>query len=247
MVLLLLLLALLAPPPPLTDGVLASLAEVEDDRDAPDAGMLALLKHVEAWPKDAGSSGIRLHVDHDELVASPEAHRGVLMVVEGRLEQVNQLASPLEDVQEWFVRPPEGRPVMVYVPMPGDLVRPGDDVVLECYFYKRLQLEDRQGVSRAFPVFIGGQPRVVAAERRAVDTALRDAKAYTDAMVYLVSSIVLLLLVVGGLVLVTSRVKRRPPHAGIFGDVEPDPPVPSLPDDPADAMAELKRRGAEDQ
>ena len=31
------------------------------------------------------------------------------------------------------------------------------------------------------------------------------------------------------------------------GDVDPDPPVPPLPDDPADAMAELKRRNAEDQ
>ena len=247
MVLLLALLSVLAPPPPLPDAVVDALLQVEDDRDAPDAGMLALLEHVQAWPDKAGSLAGRLHVEHDELVASPAAHRGVLMVVEGRLEQVEQLARPLEMVQEWFVRSPEGRPVMVYVPMQGMLARPGDEVVLACYFYKRLQLEDRQGVARVYPVFIGGQPRVVAMEEQAVDAALRDAEAYTTTMVSLISAIVLVLFVVLGLLWLNRRSKRRTPHAGIFGDVDPEPPVPPLPDDPADAMAELKRRSAEDQ
>ena len=32
---------------------------------------------------------------------------------------------------------------------------------------------------------------------------------------------------------------------GNFGDVDPEPPMPSLPDDPADAMAEMMRRNSE--
>ncbi|MDG1899733.1 MAG: hypothetical protein P8I74_07690 [Phycisphaerales bacterium] len=247
MVVLLLLLALFEPPPPLSDAVREVLVEVQDDRDAPDAGMLALLNHVQAWPKNAGSLGGRLHIEHDELVASPAAHRGVLMVVEGRLEQVEQLARPLERVQEWFVRPADGRPVMVYVPMQGMLAKPGDEVVLECYFYKRLRIEDRQGVSRTYPVFIGGQPRVVAMEEQAVDAALRDAKAYMTTMVSLIFAVVAVLFVVLGLLWLNRRSKRRTPHAGIFGDVDPEPPVPPLPDEPADAMDELSRRNSENE
>jgi len=235
-------------PPPLPESAIEALSQVVDDQDAPDAGFIALLNHVRSWPPGAGSVGLRLVVEHEALVEHPGNYRGELLVIEGRLEQASTLARPLDSVQEWFVRPPDGHPVMVYVPLQGmPPVQPGDEVVLEGYFYKRLQIEDRQGVSRAYPVFIGGQPRVVAVEMRAVETALRNAEAYTTTMVLLVSSVLVLLVVVVGLLLVTRRLKRRTRPAGIFGAVDPDPPAPSLPDDPADAMAELKRHSIEDR
>ena len=215
-----------------------------DDQDAPDAGFIALLNHVRSWPPGAGSVGLRLVIDHDALIEHPGDYRGELLVIEGQIEQAATLARPLETVQEWFVRPPDGRPVMVYVPLQGmPPVQPGDEVVLEGYFYKRLQIEDRQGVSRAYPVFIGGQPRVVAVEMRAVDTALRGAKA----SVAMISGVVVLLLVVVGLLLLIRRSKRRTRPVGTFGAVDPDPPAPALPDDPADAMEEMKQRNCEDQ
>lgn len=247
MVVLVLLLALMEPPPPLSGAVMESLAEVEDDRDAPDAGFIALLKQVQAWPPGASPVGPVVDVDHDELVSSPATHRGSLMVIAGRLEQVKQLARPLEKVQEWFVRPPGGRPLMVYVPSPGKpLVRPGDEVTLGGYFYKRLQIEDRQGVLRAYPVFIGGQPRVVALESQEVEAALRDARAYTSRMVLVIAGLVGLVFVMVGLMLFIRRSKRKVRRQGIFGEVDPEPPMPSLPEDPADAMAELMRRNNED-
>ena len=246
MVVLLLLIALLEPPPPLPGAVMESLAGVQDDRDAPDAGFFALLNHVRDWPAGIESIGVPVAVDHDELVASPAAHRGTLMFIEGRLEQSRLLEPPLETVQEWFVRLADGRPVMVYAPLPGGpLLRPGDDVMLEGYFYKRLQLEDRQGIARMYPVFIGGQPRVVAVESRAIDAALRDTQSSVTRTVWLVGGIVLLLVLMLGLLSLIRRSQRTTSHPGNFGDVDPEPPMPSLPDDPADAMAEMMRRNSE--
>ncbi len=247
MVVLVLLLALLEPLPPLSGAVMESLEEVEDDRDAPDAGFLALLKQVRTWPPEASPVDGAMELDHDEFVSSPASHRGVLVMITGRLEQVKQLARPLEKVQEWFVRPPGGRPVMVYVPSPGKpLVRPGDDVTLGGYFYKRLQIEDRQGVLRAYPVFIGGQPRVVMLESQEVEAALRDARAHTSRMVMVIAGLVGLVLVMVGLMVFIRRSKRKSRRPGIFGEVDPEPPMPSLPEDPAEAMAELMRRNNED-
>ena len=246
MLVLVLLVAVLESPPPLPGAVMESLAAVQDDRDAPDTGFFALLNHVRDWPAGVESTGAPPALEHDELVTSPAAHRGTLMLIEGRLEQVRQLDRPLETVQEWFVRLADGRPVMVYAPLPGGpLLQPGDDVMLGGYFYKRLQMEDRQGNARVYPVFIGGQPRAVIAESRAVDTALLDARSYVTRTVWLVGGIALLLVLMFGLLMLIRRSKRTAPHTGNFGDVDPEPPMPSLPDDPADAMAEMMRRNSE--
>ena len=235
-------------PPPLPESAIEALSQVVDDQDAPDAGFIELLNHVRSWPPGAGSIGPRLGIDHDALIEHPGDYRGELLVIEGQIEQAATLARPLETVQEWFVRSPDGRPAMVYVPLQGILpVQPGDDVVLEGYFYKRLQIEDRQGVSRAYPVFIGGQPRVVAGVEREVDAALRDSKAYVDTMVLLIAGVAVLLLVVVGLLLLTRRSKRRTRLTGIFDDVDSSVPDPPLPEDPAGALGELKHRNCEDQ
>lgn len=221
-------------PPPWMEASL--LAEAEDDQDIPDEAFHLLIDHVRTWPEGARTPGPRLEVAREDLLRDPAAHRGLLLVIEGRIEQHRDLAPPFEDVQEWFVRDLAGDPWIVYVVGEHDgTTRDGQGVILEAHFYKRMLLDDRSGIQRTYPALAGAMPLAVPGEGTA-PMAVEAARLW-----------VLLAILAGVLLLVfllARRASGRPTgRRAIVLSEDSLPPDPPLPGEADEALRELKRRG----
>ncbi len=224
----------LAAIEPLTDDQRVRLATAFDGRDHQEAAFVALVENVRLWTPGVGDSPIRLQSNLTAMLGDPEAYRGSLCRIAGRVQQQTPLSALYEGVTEWFVRDESGRPILVYVvghegdPTIGD----GQSVVLHARFYKRVDDIARDGVSRSYPAFVGAWPR----RPVAADAALGGVLVVVVPIAVLLVIFLLLMLYVR-----RNRAERRLGRPVIGERPEVDA-SPALPDDPVDALNEMRRR-----
>lgn len=221
-------------PPPWMES--STLAGAEDDSDIPDESFFILIDHVRSWPEGARTPGVRLEVAREDLLKDPANHRGLLLVIEGRIEQHHDLGPPFEDVQEWFVRDLAGDPWIVYVVgerngATGD----GQRVILEAHFYKRMLLEDRSGIQRAYPALAGAFPIVLPVEG---PPPVAGGVAELWALLAILAGALLLVMLLARRAAGQTASRRAIVHSE--DSLPPDPPLPGEADE---ALRELKRRG----
>jgi hypothetical protein len=179
---------------------------------------------------------VRLEVDPDQLLADPAANRGKLFQLAGTLEQPAWLPPPDDAIAEWFVRDAAGRPMLVYVCglTLNDSFHDGQAVTLPARFYKRIDARARDGRVHGYAAFVGAYPRPVSGGGGLGN-------------LWKVVVPVAVMLVVFLALLVNARRGGRPAPR-VSRMVMPVPGgEPPLPDDPVEALGELRRRaGAED-
>ena len=120
---------------------------------------------------------MRLNPDPEALLADPEAFRGLLFRVEGTLEQRTPLDGAFAEVEEWFVRDEQERPLLLYVDVTGPasieegLVAPGRSLAVYARFYKRIDAVARDQTVHRYPAFVGANPWWTDDSPRASDRA----------------------------------------------------------------------------
>ena len=227
---------MLAVIPPLTDDERVRLATAYDGRDHQEEAFMALLEHVGRWSGRVGDTPVRLHPDFEAMVDDPDAYRGELCRVVGAIGQQTRLPAPYDAATEWFVRDDTGRPILVYVVGldPAAPFRYGERIVILGRFYKRVEAVARDGVVRAYPALVGAFPRRLAAGAGGEWGGL-----------WVVAFPVAFMLVIFLVLFVYVTRRRRPTHAylALATHLAPDATEgPPLPADPAEALAELRRR-----
>jgi len=239
---------LLTAIPPLTEDQYIRLSTAYDGRDHREEAFAALLENAEAWSEGVGDAPVRLSGDIYAMIAAPDEYRGELYRIVGAIQQRTRLDGPWEGVWEWFVRDDSGRPLIVYVTglMPEDDVhfRDGRRVLIYARYYKRVDAVARDGQLRSYAAFVGAHPSPAS-------TAASGASSFSIvlalAVLLLVGLIVVLVLV---FVVARRQRSRRPARRalpGAEGDAMAVDDGGPLPDDPAEALAELKRRAEADQ
>lgn len=242
--------------PPLDASTLRDLASARDGFDYREQAFFALVNSVRAWtqsPADAGES-IRLTFDAQSLVDEPAAARGELFRIAGELLQHTLLDPPYEDVSEWFIRDSRTRePVMVYI-VHADATPSFADrqhVQVDARFYKRMRFTARDRQVRDYPAFVGRFPIALAASTQPSSLAASQPQMTTnrglDLLGVIAGPVVLLLVVFAGLRLWIARKIRRVQDRFATLPRWNDPAAEvddaaGLPDDPAAALAELRRR-----
>ncbi|MHC4210953.1 MAG: hypothetical protein ACYTE6_02440 [Planctomycetota bacterium] len=222
--------------PPLTDAQSTRLGTAADGRDDPDDAFAALVEHVARWTPGAGDAALRSEADLDLILAEPSAYRGELYRVAGSIQQQAPLPYPYEDVSEWVVRDGAGRPILVYVCglAPDHGFRVGRPVVIPGRFYKRVDAVALDGRLRRYPAFVGAFPRPGAGREG-------------WARLWTVTIPVAVMLTVFLLLLLYARRGRGPMRARAAGAGPwTEQGSESLPEDPAEALAELRRRAEAD-
>lgn len=224
---------------PLSDAESIELETADDDADVSETAFRALVENARQWTEPVGDAPIGINPDYAALLEDPAAHRGDVFRIEGVLQQRTAMDEPGGPIEEWFIRTADGRPVQVFVidpraARPGIRFRDGTPVVVLGRFYKRTEDVDRQGRTQQYPAFVGALPRLASEGRwTAVATPL-----------WIIAALIATLLIVFAILLVAARRARRTPtHVPGTKAQEPivDDPRP-LPDDPAEALAELRRR-----
>ncbi len=237
----------LATIPPLTEDQRVRLDTAYDGRDHQEEAFVALIENASGWTSGLGDVPVRLKPDIDAMVASPDVYRGELCRIAGVIQQRTRLERPHDQVWEWFVRDDDGRPILVYVvgltAEDESLFDDGDQVGLIGRFYKRVDADARDGRTRSYPAFVTAVEQI---GRAGLDGGADMKGLFTLAAVVLIAAGVLVVLLV-----VVARRQRggsRPRRASgvVDGQAAEVDEGGSLPDDPAEALAELKRRAEVD-
>ncbi|MHC4079754.1 MAG: hypothetical protein ACYSU2_00375 [Planctomycetota bacterium] len=224
--------------PPLTDSERARLDGAVDGRDQRGEAFAALVENISRWSPGAGETPVRLDPDLEQLLTEPAAHRGQLFRVAGGLEQQTPLAYPYEDVSEWVVRDRSGRLALVFVCGldPDHGFQPDRPVEILARFYKRVDAVARDGRLHRYPAFVGAFPE-------------SGAGGAGWGRLWTVTVPVAVMLVVFLLLLLYAR-RGQGPMRGRVGATGPwttEQGDEHLPDDPAEALAELRRRAETDE
>jgi hypothetical protein len=229
---------------PLSDDERVRLETAIDGRDHREEAFVALLENVRSWNAEAipGDTPVIVEPNVEAMLVSPDRWRGELCRIDGVIQQRHTLDRPFEGVREWFLRLDDGRPILLFISgldePEASRFRDGRRVIAYARFYKRIDAMARDGKQHAYPAFVGRRPVLARAAVGAGGHGILAAIAMPVAG----------LLVVFLLVWTWSRRRsgrQRVPIAtpGESG-TEVDDNVP-LPDDPCEALGELKRR-AED-
>ena len=234
--------ALLASVPPLTGEQRVRLDTAYDGRDHREEAFAALLEHVRTWTPGRVQLPVRLDPDLRAMTAAPGDFRGDLCRIAGRLERITPLSSPFDGVEEWCVGERDGPLALVYLPRAdAEADAPfvaGRRVVLLARFYKRIDAIALDGRSHSYPAFVGAFPRVAS-------SGAATGWDPTGAM-WLAA---LLVATLGAMLMFVLLLARRARHRRLIA--RPRLPMESLaevdeggplPDDPAEALAELRRR-----
>jgi hypothetical protein len=243
--LLTLILAMLAAISPLTREQQIAIDTAFDGRDHQESAFIALLENAATWTTGPDDTPVRLHVDVDALRADPDAYRGALYRIEGVLQDRERLAAPYERVELWYLRLNDKTPIAVYLPVTdaGPLIgtppAAGTRIVCFARFYKRLEGENRRGRMAQWAAFVGNHPDVVA--------PVNPPASSTPTIV--IAAVLLMFIVFAGLLIIARRTSsRRRDRLAFRTDDDDDDDrddavsLPPLPDDPADALAELRHR-----
>ena len=153
---------------PLTEAQTVRLQAAQTARDHREDAFAALIENAVLWEGDPANVPARDHPDSDAVLSSPDAYRGDLFRIRGRLEQITRLKRPYESVFEWFIASEASdRLMIVYVASPAEpgSFKPGDDVEILGRFYKGLTMTARDGVAREYPAYVGALPGHLAAAK----------------------------------------------------------------------------------
>lgn len=231
----------IAAIPPLTNEQVARVSGAADGADYHDEAFLALVENARQWTEGLGDAPIRLNPNLQAMTQDPAAFRGELCRASGTLQQMTRLAPPYQDVNEWFVQTSDGQAVIAYVVGMDQSSRfiELQVVELDARFYKRMELTSRDGVKRNYPALVGAFPRSSTPPLQGVSRSS------------VIAGLVVLMAVIFVGVLLWAR-KSGGGRRGRLGvqnsgssfapgvwSVDDDAP---LPDDPGQALAELKRR-----
>jgi len=231
---------------PLTPQQHERLSITVDGPDQRDDAFAALVENIRRWTGEPSDEPIRLSPDFKALLERPAEFRGDLCRIAGRIQQRAQLPPPFEMMTEWFIRIETGLPVIVYVAglEPGTGFDEGRLIEIDARFFKRIDLTARDGKVHGYPAFVGAFPRLIA------KAAAPQPQPIGPRRLWLIAGpVVAMLIVFAALFLYVRRQqKRRAPHRwwrrtrDLEPTAEPVDGGASLPDDPAEALAELKRR-----
>jgi hypothetical protein len=225
--------------PPLTAGQRIRLETATDGRDHREEAFIALLENARQFGETPGDAPVRLSPDIDAMLDDPESYRGELCRVRGTIEQITKLGRPYDDVWEWFVIEPSDRPVIVFVVDLTDdeqsTFSRGAEIALYARFYKRIDAVVRDGKMHRYAAFVGAKPRLLAVSWGGLGTT---GTFFVILLVALLIFVVLLILV--------RRQRRSLPVRRVRSIVSDSPEEldrsADLPDDPVEALAELRRR-----
>ena len=275
-------LSLAVIPAPLTEIQQAELLGARDHLPHHDSACRALVENLREWsagrpalsdpsPADGAHEAphavpleeIRLLTPDlaDELLANPDANRGCIVRIAGRLEQSATLDSSAGPLDEWFIRLEDGSPVLVLLASSGPLAEtagplrengavrllpprpsPGETVSVVARWYKPISAEARDRRVRAYPAFVGRWiPDSAAAARSAQAPGNRLGVSSLGAL--LIILVILLMAVTIAARLLGRRSRPRvaspfPVKSAMMGRGD----APGLPEDPADALAVLHQR-----
>lgn len=226
--------------PPLSDQHKQEVAQAIDDHDHREQAFLALIEHVQGWPANGeiGDAAIRVRPDLDGMMADPDRYRGDLCRVAGRVEQITPLPPPYERAAEWFVRDSSQRPFIVYVidRARADSIQAGQHVEVVARFYKVVEFMARDGQARRYAAFVGAHPRIIAGSKPGGPTN------HVPRLWMIAGPVAAMLIIFVSLRLFMRKQHRQSrAHRLAFALPPMDEPA-DLPDDPADALAELRRR-----
>ncbi|TVQ52777.1 MAG: hypothetical protein EA377_09390 [Phycisphaerales bacterium] len=223
-----------APIPPLTDEQQIRLESAHDGRDYREEAFCALVESARTWEAARVLTHFPRAPDLEAWIADPDEHRGTIARIRGRLEQRVSLEPSYDVAEEWFVRDEAGTPLIVYVV--GDVpaeVREGRPVDLNARFYKRMRFTARDGREYDYAAFVGAHPRTVTPTG-----ALQQLGIVVIPLALLLLAFFLLLIYVR-----SQRANRTPlPRPARTDEIESLDEGGPLPDDPAEALAELRRR-----
>ncbi len=248
------LMLLMSSAPPLTAEQMGDLESARDGSDHRDQAVFAVIENIRTWQADIvlADDGEPMHLTIDPLAlnARPEDFRSELFRIEGELLQQTPLAPPYDDVTEWFIREARtGLPVIVYAVGLDEQAAFAERqrVRIVGRFVKRVRLTARDGAARDYPAFVGRYPVALAGTSPQQGASASSA---FDAL-WIIGSIVAALLVAFIIVRIwASRHARIAPMQGrgpsrLRSTEAIEPTVDEaadLPDDPVEALAELKRR-----
>lgn len=232
----------LAAIPPLTANQQGMLATADDGgtRDHREAAFWALLENTAQWTGELGDAPIRLNPEFDSMLSEPDAYRGELCAIQGRIEQIEPLLPPYSGVEAWFVRVEGDRPVLVYVDFKGrEEARlefaAGQRIEIIARFYKRYErTADHPGADQqlhAYPVFVGAFP-----ERFVAPAGPGFAAIIVPLVILLGGAFVLVIILVRR----SDPARKAAPRPAPKG--APDEGDAELPADPAEALAVLRDR-----
>lgn len=284
-----LLAAIVITPAPLTDVQQSELLGARDGLDHHDSACRALVENLRDWSVSPGDlpagEAAAAETDGGEgtlesfpeltdelaetLLADPDGHRGMIVRLEGRLEQASVRDSTSGPLDEWFVRLDGGRPALVLLASREPLAlssagvgergsgnegginlpTPGDHVTILGRWWKPISAEARDLRVRTYPAFVG---RWIASGDEATGTsdASTSSISATSRIALMGGVLVILVLLLAG-VTIGARMLRRKGVAGAgrlgspylgesaMMDHEDDG---GLPDDAAEALSALRRR-----
>jgi hypothetical protein len=221
------------------------LATARDGADHREPAFDALVEHFRGVTPGDLPGEIRLNPDWQRLIDDPASSRGEVFRVSGVIQQQVVLDPPHGDVTEWFVRDDRGTPVIVYV-VGLDLKQKfhdGQRILIDARFYKRMDWLARDGQLHRYAALVGARPQHQMTLSSRTPPS-QDPWRFVTPIASLVGVLSVMFF------LIRIMVKRRKPasslrsHSGksferLAAGVDGDEP---LPDDPAAALAELKRR-----
>lgn len=232
--------------PPLTDDQAAQLATATDGSATFDeAALYPLLINAAAWPDGEEAYTGAAAPDYAALTAAPEAHRGTLFLIEGRLAAAPRPFGTLSrpgswdaTLRQWPLLTDGGQVVLAYVQTsasPADLPPVGSRVRAVGRFYKVWSSEDVGGRRRDYLTFIGRE-------------AAWDAPSHPDDWTMLVPLLGAVLTLLATYMIVRRMPGRRrdaarpPARHGAGSSDRPAGYDPLLPRDPAQALARLAQQ-----
>jgi hypothetical protein len=229
--------------PPLTDEQIVRLETAHDGRDHREEAFIALVENIRAWDGDIGDTLVRLEPNIDAMLDDPDSHRGTIVRLTGRIAQIMPLTPPYEGVLECFIRDEENRPLLVYIVQGTTTdnvlqLRESSSIEVFARFYKRVDFTARDGAERSYAAFVGAHPRIVSPVGTGVEITY----------LTVISIALLVLLIVFIVLIVIARRQRKDVRRVTLARISTEsiPPelddVTDLPDDPAEALSELRRR-----
>ncbi|MBG80128.1 MAG: hypothetical protein CMJ39_05385 [Phycisphaerae bacterium] len=232
--------AISSSAPPWNAEVQLVFDQALDETTMPDDSFETLIPFLHQWfqtsdERDEHAAAKKLSVE--DLLESPPSNRGLLYCIQGRVQEIRAMRSPYQEMEEWFIRLSSGEPLALYVPAGQIEVAAGAHVEVNALFYKILKARAMDGQIRRYPVFLGGR-----VERRD-DAAGNQMNWQRMDVLMLLGFMLLLAMVLVGVMLLARRQlpsERRKVVPMVDGAVD-------LPDDPAEALHELRSRAGGDQ
>lgn len=242
--LLALILGSLLSYPPLTPEQFTRLETARDGGDHREEAFFALLENSLLSQGQIGDQPVRLHPDLSAMIENPGKYRGDLCLLSGVIQQQTILGGFDVMVREVFLRDDQGRPFLIYVVQadngsdPPSALSDGTTIEIAGRFYKRVDATARDGTHMSYAAFVGSHPRIL--------LAISPPEGLTHLWI--------VALPVGGMLVVFTllffyirhtRKGQRPRHGRASSGDESADEGGALPEDPIEALSELKHRADE--